>query len=117
MFAHVAITLYCYKGCEPLCACAEGGVLLFGDGNGNIAMTDRDFNVSWVHKAFSGPVRGVAYVYDLLNHRRQYVIAAGEETPRLSGGESKSRSQDAYVIKVHALFYTYMYEAFLLHYV
>mmetsp|Transcript_11655 Transcript_11655/g.17666 ORF Transcript_11655/g.17666 Transcript_11655/m.17666 type:complete len:1045 (+) Transcript_11655:67-3201(+) len=86
-------------GCPPTCAAAEGGILLFGDGNGNISMADRNFNVTWTHKAFSGPVRGVAYVYDLLNHRKQYVIAAGEEAVR-SSVESKSQASESYVIKV-----------------
>ena len=62
-------------------------------------MADRNFNVTWTHKAFSGPVRGVAYVYDLLNHRKQYVIAAGEEAVR-SSVESKSQASESYVIKV-----------------
>ena len=95
------LVIFIHKGCEPTCTVAEGGILLFGDGNGNIAMTDRDFNIAWVHKAFSGPVRGVAYVYDILHHRRQYIIAVGEETVRGNAGvESKSRNQETYVIKV-----------------
>jgi hypothetical protein len=66
-------------------------------------MTDRNFNISWTHRAFAGPVRGVAYVYDLMNHKRQYVVAIGEESSRVSSGtESKTTSsmREPYVIKV-----------------
>jgi hypothetical protein len=64
-------------------------------------MTDRNFNISWTHRAFAGPVRGVAYVYDLMNHKRQYVVAIGEEPRPTSSNESKTAStREPYVIKV-----------------
>lgn len=64
-------------------------------------MTDRNFNISWTHRAFTGPVRGVAYVYDLMNHKRQYVVAVGEESRSTTSSESKTAStREPYVIKV-----------------
>jgi hypothetical protein len=69
---------------------------------GNITLADRNFkNISWTQKAFSGPVRGVAYVYDVLNPRKQYVISVGEESNRGNSGDGKiSATHDSYVIKV-----------------
>ena len=77
--------------------------MLLGDSNGNITLADRNFKISWTQKAFSGPVRGVSYVYDVLNPRKQYVISVGEESNRTSssGIDSKAQStNDLYVIKV-----------------
>lgn len=91
------------QGSEPTCATAEGGLLLLGDNMGSITLADRNFkNISWTQKAFSGPVRGVAYVYDVLNPRKQYVISVGEESNRSnSSGDGKiSSTNDSYVIKV-----------------
>lgn len=91
-------------GSSPTCACADGGILLFGDNRGNISMTDRNFNISWTSKVFTGPVRGVSYVYDLMNHKRQYVITIGEEL-RTNSTESKVANnnpiREPYVIKVN----------------
>lgn len=76
--------------------------MLFGDVSGNITLSDRNFNISWTHKAFSGPVRGVAYVYDIVNPRKQYVISVGEEIHRTVSNDTKNQisSNDSYVIKV-----------------
>lgn len=79
--------------------------MLLGDNNGNITLADRNFKISWTQKAFSGPVRGVAYVYDVLNPRKQYVISVGEESNRTNSNSvvdnSKTQStNDLYVIKV-----------------
>ncbi len=61
-------------------------------------MADRNFHVSWTNRAFGGAVRGVAYVYDLLNHKRQYVVTVGEEMTRTQ--ESKGQTYEPYLIKV-----------------
>jgi hypothetical protein len=70
-------------------------------------MADRNFSISWTHKAFSGPVRGLSYLYDVINHKRQYVVAIGEES-RPNSTESKSQTvRESYVIKVWSPFFVY----------
>ena len=81
------------KGSTPTCATADGGILLFGSDKGNITLTDRNFKILWVNKSYNGPVRGISYIYDIMNHKKQYLIAIGEEfrsSPLLSttGGTS-----------------------------
>eukprot|EP01039_Chlorochromonas_danica_P001618 gene1625-1767_t len=67
-------------GVAPTCAVAEGGMLIFGDDNGNIIFTDRDLRVTERRsKAFKGKVRGLAYLLDPQRSNRQYVIAVGED--------------------------------------
>jgi hypothetical protein len=56
--------------------------LLFGDANGFITLTDRNLNVSWKHKVFRGPLKGVAHIEDGLAARKPYVAAVGDEYSR-----------------------------------
>eukprot|EP01041_Mallomonas_annulata_P001125 gene1125-2185_t len=71
-------------------AIADGGSLLFGDDNGVIAMTDRSFNLSWKQKIFRGSIKGVAYIFDSLGHRKQFVIALGDDTPKTTADSAIS---------------------------
>ena len=54
--------LLCAQDAQLTCACADNGLLLFGDSSGFISLSDRNLHLSWKHKAFRGPVKGVAYV-------------------------------------------------------
>jgi hypothetical protein len=80
-------------GSSPTCASAEGGMLLFGDNDGNITLADRNFKLLWKCKAFKGEVKGLAYVYDPANHRKQYVFAVGDEFVHHSGESASAMSQ------------------------
>lgn len=66
-------------------ALAEGGMLLFGDSNGLILVTDRDLlSVDKRVKAFRSDVYGIAYLFD--TSRRQYIIAIGDDKQNVAGG-------------------------------
>ena len=83
---------------------AEGGMLLFGDADGFISLTDRNFNhADRKSKAFRGPVCGLAYVFDSISHSKQFVIAIGDES-RSNSSEATAVSTEAsipqYFIKV-----------------
>ncbi len=71
---------------------------MLGDESGYVTLSDRNFNISWSHKIFNGPIRGVAYGYDVLNHKRQYIIVAGEENR--SSSDTKSLTNERFVVKV-----------------
>lgn len=72
-------------------------MLLFGDGDGNITLADRNFNVLQRQQAFKGEVKGLAYVYDPSNHRKQYVYAVGGND---TAGASTAMQEVFYMIKV-----------------
>lgn len=59
--------------------------MLFGDHDGNIILSDRNFKLIWKHKAFKGEVKGVSYIYNPINHQKQYVFAVGDEFVHHSG--------------------------------
>ena len=88
----------------PTCARAEGGLLVFGDANGNISIADHDFKglSDKRFKAFRGEVKAVSYLFDPGNHRRQFVVAVGDDTrPRIAAdGKVFSTIAPSYVVKV-----------------
>lgn len=72
--------MFARQGSRPTCAVAEGGMLLFGDGDGHICISDRTIHIAdRKHKAFRGAVLGIAYIFDPTNPRRQYVVAVGDD--------------------------------------
>lgn len=76
-------------------------MLVFGDVEGNIKITDRNLNVfDRKEKAFRGAVSGVAYLFDPRNHRQQYVIAIGDDSPPISEDKPESNNGIFYFIKV-----------------
>lgn len=97
-------------GAPPTCGVAEGGLLVFGDGAGSITICDRDFQiVSKKEKAFRGSILGISYLFDPKNHRRQYVVAVGDDsfpsdapTSVLPDGSSV-RSNLNYFVKVYCI--------------
>ena len=72
-------------GSRPTCATAESGMLLFGDAAGYISIADRSFQFDRKCKAFRGEVRGVRYLVDGANHRRQFVFAVGDDSRSAEG--------------------------------
>jgi hypothetical protein len=69
-------------------------MLLFGDSEGSIAITDRNLNITErCKKVFRGTVNGLAYVLD---QSKQFVIAVGDDS--LRAGESTGSA--AYTVKV-----------------
>lgn len=93
-------------GAKPTCAVAEGGILVFGDASGNISLSDRNFRFTdRKYKAFRGEVRGLAYLFDRTNHRRQYVVAVGDDARTLEDAAGQalaipSASFPSYMIKI-----------------
>jgi hypothetical protein len=88
----------------PTCARAEGGLLVFGDANGNISIADHNLVglTDQRFKAFRGEVKAVSYLFDPGNHRRQFVVAVGDDTrPRIAAdGKVVSTIAPSYVVKV-----------------
>ena len=83
-------------------ALAEGGMLLFGDSNGLIVVTDRDLmSVDKRVKAFRSDVYGIAYLFDL--SRRQYIIAIGDDKQNVTGGNNSILNPPNYMIKCYAV--------------
>lgn len=81
-------------------------MLLFGDSTGNISLADRNFKMSWKTRVFRGEVKGLAYIYDPMNHRKQYIIAVGDEFVKPSGEQATSVSvkhEAYYMIKVSSM--------------
>ena len=70
-------------------------MLLFGDENGTVHMCDRNLNTVWKQRVYRGVVKGVAYIYDNGNHRRQFIICVGDDQAK--AGDSIVLN---YVIKV-----------------
>lgn len=91
-------------GNKPTCAVAEGGMLLFGDGEGHISLSDRTFHISdRKHKAFRGAVCGLTYLFDPNNHKRQYIIAAGDDSKNITEEKREDgqvTSSALYIIKI-----------------
>lgn len=79
-------------------------MLLFGDLDGNLMLTDRNFKLMWKNKVFKGAVKGLAYVLDPLNHRRQFIFAVGDELVyKTSASEqlaTASTQEKFYMLKV-----------------
>ena len=88
----------------PTCARAEGGLLLLGDADGNISIADHNFQglSEQRFKAFRGEVKDVAYLFDPSNHRRQFVVAVGDDSrPRIAAdGTVVSSITPSYVVKI-----------------
>jgi len=88
----------------PTCARAEGGLLLLGDADGNISIADHNFQGlnEQRFKAFRGEVKDVAYLFDPSNHRRQFVVAVGDDSrPRIAAdGTVVSSITPSYVVKI-----------------
>ena len=85
----------------PTYATAEGGMLLFGDKEGYLIMSERSFqDTDRKHKLFRGAVKGISYMYDPMNISKQYVIILGDDSqPQFS--ESKTEKyQPLYFVKV-----------------
>jgi len=88
----------------PSCAKAEGGMLVFGDANGNISIADHGSQFSEVKKfkAFRGEVKACSYLFDPANHRRQFVIAVGDDSrPRIAADGTVIPSiTSSFVVKI-----------------
>lgn len=88
----------------PTCARAEGGLLVFGDADGNISIADHNFQGlrGQRFKAFRGEVKDVAYLFDPSNHRRQFIVAVGDDSrPRIAAdGTVVASITPSYVVKV-----------------
>jgi hypothetical protein len=87
----------------PTCSCAEGGMLVFGDANGNIFIADNDFQRNQQKfKAFRGEVKAISYLFDPVNHRRQFVVAVGDDSrPRIAAdGTVVPSITSQYVVKI-----------------
>ena len=82
-------------------------MLLFGDRDGYISLADRNFKLLWNCKAFKGEVKGLAYVYDPNNHRKQYIFAVGDEFVHTSGESANAMNsvvqETFYMLKVSIL--------------
>jgi hypothetical protein len=91
----------------PTSARAEGGMLVFGDANGNIFITDHNFQMQGAQKfkAFRGEVKAVSYLFDSGNQRQQFVVAVGDDSrPRIAAdGTVVPSITKSYVIKVFNL--------------
>eukprot|EP00605_Chrysophyceae_sp_TOSAG23-4_P001966 GSChrysophyteH1.ASY1.ANO1.2177.1 assembled CDS len=86
----------------PTCSCAEGGMLIFGDANGNIFIADNDLQRNQQKfKAFRGEVKAISYLFDPTNHRRQFVVAVGDDSrPRIAAdGKVIPTITSQYVVK------------------
>ena len=70
-----------FQGTKPSCGLAEGGLLLFGDNNGYLYISDRNLQLSEQnkHRLYQGPLLGISYIFDSLNHYKQYIIVIGKE--------------------------------------
>ena len=77
-------------------------MLLFGDGEGHITISDRTFQADRRHKAFRGAVCGLSYIFDSMNPRRQYVVAVGDDARPMTEDKSEDHAMASayYVIKV-----------------
>ena len=69
-------------------------MLLFGDIDGNIILSDRNFKLLWKHKAFKGEVKGVAYIYDAMSHHKQYIYAVGDEFIQSSNSNDDNENNE-----------------------
>lgn len=82
-------------------------MLLFGDSEGYISISDRTFHIAdRKHRAFRGPIRGLSYLFDAVNHRRQYVVALGDDARSTHDEKSEENSANSayYVVKVQDIF-------------
>ena len=99
-------------GARVTCAVAEGGSLIFGDGFGNVYISDRSTELSnKKHKLFRGEVKGLAYIYHPLHRKRQYIIAVGDDSESTlvvnAGSRLKVDNSTVKVRSVHLMNSTY----------
>jgi hypothetical protein len=84
----------------PTCATADGGMLMFGDRNGNVIFADRNFKVSGKrHKLFRGKIDNIFYLYDPASHTRQYLVVVGDDAAPMED-PSQEAQLPAYFVKV-----------------
>lgn len=73
-------------------------MILFGDAEGNLIWSDRNFQVSGrKYRIFRGEIKSLFYLYDPIIHSRQYIVAIGNDTTNAS---SVSNSVPIFLIKV-----------------
>ena len=89
---------------QVTCAVAEGGSLLFGDATGHIYIADRDMQLGeQKHKVFRGEVKGLRYLFDAQNHKKQFVVSVGDDSrPRTTAdGTVIPNITASYVVKIY----------------
>lgn len=92
-------------GSKVTCAVADSGNILLGDDSGVVYSYDRKLTMSWKHKLFRGAVKGIAYCYENGNHRKQFVVAIGDEYQRAFSDQKANLVGEPgapqYVIKIY----------------
>ena len=92
-------------GSKPSCSFAEGGMLLLGDRTGHVYISQRsDQLAERKYKIFRGEVKGLSFVFDILNHRKQYVFAVGDDSRSPDEANQSTYVINNYVIKVISCF-------------
>ena len=88
------------------CAATEGGSLLFGDATGHIYIADRNPQLSGQkYKVFRGEVKGLRYLFDAHNHKKQFVVSVGDDSrPRTTAdGTVIPNITASYVVKIFSV--------------
>lgn len=88
------------------CASSEGGSLLFGDATGHIYIADRNLQLGeHKHKVFRGEVKGLRYLFDPQNHKKQFVVSVGDDSrPRTTAdGTVIPNITASYVVKIFSV--------------